>query len=55
MKKIILFLFFVFIFKSHSFTIHKIHGDKLKDCKIKIQNLEWYNLKDCDQTEFDED
>ena len=54
MKQIILFLFFVFIFKSHSFTIHKIHGDKLKDCKIKIQNLDWYNLEDCDKTEFDE-
>ena len=54
MKKIILFFIFVFIFKSNSFTIHKIHGNNLKDCRIKIQNLDWYNIKDCDQTEFDE-
>ena len=54
MKLNILFLFSIFIFQSNSFTIHKIGGTSLKDCKIKFHDYDWIDIDDCDRTTFND-
>ena len=55
MKHKIIFLLYIFIFQSKSFTIHDFHGHYLKDCKIKFHDLDWKIIDDCDkpESEFD--
>ena len=53
MRKQIIYLFFILIFKSNSFTIHFIGGFYIKECKVKFHNFDWYTVDDCDKTEFD--
>ena len=56
MKLKIIFLLYIFIFQSKSFTIHDFHGHYLKDCRIKFHDLDWKIIDDCDkpESEFDQ-
>ena len=47
------FLFLILLTKIYSLNIHKIMGDKLKECKIKFHNQDWLDIDDCDKTNFD--
>ena len=52
MQNNIIFLFCIFIFQSNSFTIRYMGGSSIKNCKIKFHNYEWFDIDDCDRTQF---
>ena len=53
MSKIVLLI--SLISQLNSFTVLKMGGTTLQDCKIKFHDKDWQTIKDCDQTDFDPD
>ena len=37
----------------NTFTIRRIIGTSLQDCRVKFHDRDWQDIKDCDQTDFD--
>ena len=50
----LIFLFFILILHSNSFTLIALEGTSLKDCKIKFHNEDWRDIDDCDKTDIDQ-
>ena len=53
-KLLSLFIFSNLIVGLYFLYIKKIAGTSLKDCQIKIQNKDWFNIDNCDNTTIDE-
>ena len=53
MKSNKIFLFLTLIFQFNTFTIRRIIGTSLQDCRVKFHDRDWQDIKDCDQTDFD--
>lgn len=53
MKSNLVYILICLIQQMNSFTILKMGGTTLQDCKIKFHDRDWQIIKDCDQTEFD--
>ena len=55
MKSNKIFLFLTLILQFNTFTIRRIIGTSLQDCRVKFHDRDWQDIKDCDQTDFDPD
>ena len=53
MKSNKIFLFLTLILQFNTFTIRRIIGTSLQDCRVKFHDRDWQDIKDCDQTDFD--
>lgn len=51
----VILIFLMLILQFNSFTIHKISGTSLQDCKIKVYDRDWESIANCDQTDFNPD